>query len=128
MDELSTMFPVLILDLIMTAFLYMLLPVISYFTDKEGFTKKQLIQFVVLNSCVVCAIFWFFYIFTGTDRIPNLKASVFYAFINYYLLKKHIKEKPKDKEIREREIKENEELEDLINSLEKDNKRENKDE
>lgn len=80
MEDLKIVLLAFIIDLTITAFLYMILPIVTYFTDKKGFTKKQLIQFVVFNSCVVCAIFWIFYIVTRYRPHTKFKSKCFLCF------------------------------------------------
>lgn len=81
----------LTVNFIITAFLYMMLPIISIFIDKKGYTKKELLTFVVSNSVLVYAIFFVIHIFKNDGQVPNMYASILYAFLNYGILHKNIK-------------------------------------
>lgn len=110
----------LFVDFIITIFLYMALPVIAYYNENKGFSKKQLIQFVSLNSMIVYILLFIIFIIIGQEQVPNILPAFLYAGINYLLLKKHIKEEM----ISEKDKEENENLERFIELLEEENTKE----
>ena len=81
----------LTINFVITAFLYMILPIISLLINKNGYTKKELSTFVIGNSFLVYVIFFIIHILKKDGQIPNIYASVIYAFLNYALLHKNIK-------------------------------------
>lgn len=84
-------FIVFIINILITAFLYMILPIISLFIDKKGYAKKELITFVIGNSFLIYIIFFVIHIFKNDGQIPSIYVSVLYAFLNYGILRKNIK-------------------------------------
>lgn len=91
----------LTINFLITAFSYMILPIISLFIDKKGYEKKELLTFVIGNSFLIYAIFFVIHILKKDGQSPNMYASVLYASLNYALLHKNIK--INEKETRERE-------------------------
>lgn len=87
---------VLIINFLITAFFYMILPIISLFIDKKGYEKKELVTFIIGNSFLVYVIFFVIHIFKKDGQVPNMYSSVLYGFLNYALLHKNVKVNEKE--------------------------------
>lgn len=109
----------IIIDFLFTSFLFMIVPIIIFFTGKKDFSKEQIKRITIINSIVVFVIFIILFIILKKDlNVLTGLPAFFYGYVNYKLLSKHIKE---EKYIYPNEEQEDEELENLIKKLENEN-------
>jgi len=88
------------IDLIITAFSYLIVPIITKVTSKENFSKKEARQLAFNNSIVIYLIFTLIHLLVLKDgKIANIVAATLYGFIVYYILKQE--KKLKNKELKE---------------------------
>ena len=113
---------IVFIDFVITAFLYMAVPLIIYLNDKkEKYTKKKILLIVIANSVIVSICFSIIRSIMGTfDKIDIFLTPILYGCINYSLLHKFEK---KEIDILKND-EENKKLEEFINLYEKNNTKE----
>ena len=117
-------FLVLILDIALTAFGYLLVPTI-YCLRKKPLTAKKIKRIIILNAICVCLIFLIIRLAAGGDASASV-AVWLWSWVGHVMMKKHllIEEKPElDADITPDEVKE-----DSIDNLKPNNDNENKEE
>ena len=112
---------IIFINFVITAFLYMAVPLIIYLNDKrEKYTKKKILLIVIANSIIVSMCFCIIRSILGTFDKINILPPIFYGCINYALLHKF-----ENKEIEVlKDDEENKKLEKFINLYEKNNTKE----
>lgn len=73
------------LNLIITLISYMLIPVLLLFSKEPFSSKKEALNYAIINSIIIYIAYTLFYYIIGPFRFPNIAPAIFYAFINYYL-------------------------------------------
>lgn len=111
----------IVFNIIITAFIYMVAPIIIFYKSQEGFTKKKVKKIVILNSIAGYIVFIILFIMLKDDgSAPKGYSAFFYGYINYWLLSKRVKDE--NEEYIKEDEEENKKLENLINTLQKENK------
>lgn len=77
----------LLTNLLFTAFVYLLIPVIMILTKKK-YSKKQLKAIVVINGLCVFFLFAFVHFLLNDSETPNFTATIFWSYMSYMLLNK----------------------------------------
>ena len=92
MDEEELFILTITIDLIITAFAYLIVPIITRLTSKENFSKKEARQLAFNNSIVIYLIFTFIHlVILKEGKIAKIAPASFYGFISYYILKQEKK-------------------------------------
>lgn len=110
----------LVINLIITAFIYMIVPVIIIITKKE-MTENRAKKIAFLNSLCGFVVFIILFIILKRDiNIITGSPAIIYWWINYKLLSRNIKKEEKHSYYNEEQEEEN--LKQLIKNLENENK------
>ena len=111
-----------LINLIITAFIYMIIPIIIFFLGEKELTEKQIKKYTVINSTVGFIVFIILFIILNRDlNILTGGPAFFYGAINYWLLSKHKKQEDDFYINKEYEKAEDEKLQNLINKLQEEN-------
>lgn len=110
------------INVIITAFLYMIVPIIIFFLGEKELTEKQIKKYTVINSIVIFIVIIILLVVLDSN-VSSLSVlpAFFYGSINYKLLSKHKKQEDEFYIDKDYEKAENEKLQNLINKLQEEN-------
>lgn len=110
----------LIVNFIITAFSYMCIPVYLILYAKKRYEPKEAFRVALINSIIVKILLMIFSSLLGNEEI-NIYPAIFWGTVNYNLLKDNNQQNNNSFQDENEESKNNEQLNDIINELEKEN-------
>jgi amino acid transporter len=80
-------YTILIIDLFITIFVYLLVPMILVVFEKR-FKLSTLKKIIIINAITSFVFFLIVKSLLGYDEIPNMKATLLWSLVGYFILKK----------------------------------------
>lgn len=84
----ETDFYAITINLIITVFCYLLIPVIVRLMYKNGIEKSEAREVAIINAIMVYLLFTLYYIFlTDTPKVANVLPAFLWGGVSYYIMK-----------------------------------------
>lgn len=106
----------LLINFVITCFLYLIIPILLKFVWHKKYDKIQARKIAIINSAIVFIIFCAIHIIIGDSQLANPLPMFFYGYIAYYILLN------KNKSTATYDKNEDCEVENLISQLSNENK------